>query len=407
VNPISSALIVATMDTKGQEALYIANCLKNEGVSVRLMDAGIKGQSPVPVNVTREEVAEAAGTTLADVQDIKQEGKALRVMTSGATSQAQDLFRQGKIQGIIGLGGSMGTTLASGVMRSFPIGFPKVMISTMASRDTRAFVGTKDIMMLHSVCDLSHLNRVTRAVLKNGSMALAGMLRQTASDEISALPPPVLLSTLGTTEACAQALRKDLEDVGNEVIMFHTNGSGGMAMEEMIVQEKVAAVIDLSLHEIADHLFGGDYDAGPSRGAVALERGIPTILVPGNIDFVVTGPFEKAKKQFSERAYHIHNAAITVVRTDQQEIEIIAKQVAELCNAAKGPVAVWVPMKGLSAFDSQDGPLHDPAGPEVFAGAFKAVAKNASCLNRSPHHINDPEFTAVLFKALTQLIGEG
>ena len=404
MNSTASALIVATMDTKGQEALYIAECLENEGVSVCLMDAGIKGQSPAEVNVTREEVARAGGTTLAEVQDIKQEGQALKVMTTGATRRAGELFRQGKIQGIIGLGGSMGTTLGSGVMRSFPIGFPKVMISTMASRDTRAFVGTKDIMMLYSVCDLSHLNRITRTVLKNGALALAGMLRQTASEEISVLPPPVLLSTLGTTEACAQALRQDLEDGDNEVIMFHTNGSGGKAMEEMIAGEDIAAVIDLSLHEIADHLFGGDYDAGPTRGTAALELGIPTILVPGNIDFLVTGPFEKAKKQFPGRPYHIHNAAITVVRTGQKEIEIIAERIAELCDSARGPVAVWVPMKGLSAFDSPGGPLHDPAGPEIFAAAFRANAAKKSCLNRSPHHINDPEFTEDIFKALRQLL---
>jgi len=404
VNASASALIVATMDTKGQEALYIAECLENEGVSACLMDAGIRGHCPAAVSVTREEVARAAGTTLAEVQGIRQEGRALRVMTAGAEHRAQDLFRQGKIQGIIGLGGSMGTTLATGVMRSFPIGFPKVMISTMASRDTRAFVGTKDIMMLYSVCDLSHLNRVTQMILKNGALALAGMLRQTASDEISALSPPILLSTLGTTETCAQALRHDLENHEHEVIMYHTNGSGGRAMEEMIACENIAAVIDLSLHEIGDHLFGGDYDAGPARGAPALDSGIPTILVPGNIDFLVTGPFEQAQKQFPKRPYHIHNDAITVVRTASEEIEMIAKRVAELCDSAAGAVGVWVPMKGLSAFDGAGGPLHDPAGPEVFAAAFEASLKKESCLNRSPHHINDPEFSEIIFKALTQLL---
>jgi uncharacterized protein (UPF0261 family) len=404
MNSTASALIVATMDTKGQEAVYIAECLQNAGISVCLMDAGIKGHCPAAVSVTREAVARAAGTTLAEVQGIKQEGQALRVMTTGATRQARDLFRQGKIQGIIGLGGSMGTTLASGVMRSFPIGFPKVMISTMASRDTRAFVGTKDIMMLYSVCDLSHLNRVTRTVLKNGAMALAGMLRQTVSSGVSALSPPILLSTLGTTEACAQALRQDLETRGHEVIMFHTNGSGGQAMEEMIAGEDIAAVVDLSLHEIGDHLFGGDYDAGPARGAAALKGGIPTILVPGNIDFLVSGPFEKAHKQFPDRPYHIHNDAITVVRTGPKEIEIIAERVAALCNRARGPVAVWVPMKGLSAFDSEGGPLHEPAGPQIFAAALEANLKKKSCLNRSTHHINDPEFSRIVFKALARLL---
>ena len=404
MNSNPSALIVATMDTKGDEALFIADCLENAAVSACLMDAGIKGQCPAAVNIDREEVARAAGTTLAEVQGIKQEGKALEAMTTGATRMAADMFRQGKVQGIIGLGGSMGSTLVSGVMRSFPIGFPKVLISTMASRDTRAFVGTKDIMMLYSVCDLSHLNRVTRTVLKNGAMALAGMLRQPIADEFSILSPPVLMTTLGTTEVCAQSLRNELEVGGHEVIMFHSNGSGGMAMEEMVSRDKVAAVIDLSLHEIADHLFGGDYDAGPARGAAGLERGIPTVLVPGNIDFLVTGPFEKAKKDFPNRPYHIHNAAITVVRTGQKEIEAIAKQVAALCDGITGPLSIRVPMKGLSAFDSPNGPLYDPAGPEIFVNAFKANAKNYSFLNQSPHHINDPEFSQDVFRAVKQLL---
>ena len=381
--------------------MYIADCLQNEGITVCTMDAGIKGQSPVPVDIRREEVAQGAGRTLAEVQNIRQEGQALKLMTVGADHLARELYRQGKIQGIIGLGGSMGTTLATGVMRSFPIGFPKVMISTMASRDTRAFVGTKDIMMLYSVCDLSHLNRVTRMILKNGAMALAGMLRQKGSGQAPALPPPVLLSTLGTTEVCAQVLRKNLEHQGREVIMFHTNGQGGKSMEEMIAEEKIAAVVDLSLHEIADHLFGGDYDAGPTRGSTALKHGIPTILVPGNIDFLVTGPVEKAREQFPNRPFHVHNAAITVVRTQRKEIEILAKTIAELCNTALGPVVVWVPMGGLSAFDSKGGPLHDAAAPELFAGIFRENVNEKALLNLSPHHINDPDFAKSVLESIS------
>ena len=400
MEPTVTALVVATMDTKGEEALYIADCLEKEGIAACVMDTGIRGQSPVSVDIGRQAVAESAGQTLPEVQNIEQEGRALKIMTVGADRLTQALLEQGKIQGIIGLGGSMGTTLASGVMRSLPIGFPKVMISTMASRDTRAFVGTKDIMMLNSVCDLSHLNRLTRLILKNGAAALAGMLRQHGSGQAPALCPPVLLSTLGTTEVCAQMLRKNLEQQGQEVIMFHSNGSGGKAMEEMITAEKIAAVVDLSLHEITDHLFGGDYDAGPTRGSAALKRGVPTILIPGNIDFLVTGPVEKARKQFPNRPYHVHNAAITVVRTQRKEIEILAKTIAELCNTALGPVAVWVPMGGFSAFDCKDSPLHDPAAPELFIRIFRETLNEQAFLNLSPHHINDPEFTKSVLGAV-------
>ena len=391
-----TALIVATMDTKGREAMFLADCLKAEGLAVKIMDAGIKGRSSTPVDVTRQEVARAGGKSLPDVQNIGHEGKALEVMTNGAIQCAGELYRQNQIQGVIGLGGSMGTTLGSGVMRSFPVGLPKVMISTMASRDTRAFVGTKDILMLHSVCDLAGLNRVTRKILRNGALALAGMLRSAVPDDAAEQGPLVFVSTLGTTEACAQQVRQTLEEKSNEVVIFHTVGSGGKAMEEMIQQENVSVLVDLSLHEIADHLFGGDYDAGPKRGSVALDQKIPTILVPGNIDFLVTGPVENAQKQFPNRPYHVHNAAITVVRTKQEEIEMLAQTIAGLCNKAKGTVKILVPMNGFSAFDHKEGPLHDPEAPEIFIKSLEKSLDDKSCLTALPFYINDPEFAQAI-----------
>ena len=391
-----TALIVATMDTKGQETMYLADCLKTEGLAVTIMDAGIRGQCPVPVDIPREKVAQAGGKSLEEVQTIGHEGQALEVMTNGAIQCARELHRQNQVQGIIGLGGSMGTTLGSGVMRSFEVGLPKVMISTMASRDTRAFVGTKDIFMLHSVCDLVGLNRVTKKILRNGALALAGMLRSVVPDDAPEQKSLVFVSTLGTTEACAQQVRKTLEEKNNEVVIFHTVGSGGKAMEEMIQQENVSVLVDLSLHEIADHLFGGDYDAGPKRGSVALDQKIPTILVPGNIDFLVTGPVENAQKQFPNRPYHVHNAAITVVRTKQEEIEMLAQTIAGLCNKAKGIVKILVPMNGFSAFDHKEGPLHDPEAPEIFIKSLEKSLDDKSCLTALPFYINDPEFAQVI-----------
>jgi len=392
------------MDTKGQEALFIATCLKQAGISVKIMDAGIRGKSPVPADIGREEVARAGGKSLAQVQHIGHEGRALEVMTAGAIACAQDLYRRNRFRGVIGLGGSMGTTLASGVMRSLPVGLPKVMISTMASRDTRAFVGTKDILMLHSVCDLAGLNRLTRKILRNGALALAGMLQTTTGAEDQTSKPLIFLSTLGTTEACAQKVRQVLEEKGNEVVIFHTVGSGGQAMEEMIESEGVSALVDLSLHELADHRFGGDYDAGPNRGNTALQRGLPTILVPGNIDFLVSGPLETARRQFPDRPYHVHNAAITVVRSTHEEIEILSQTVANWCNAATGPVKILVPLAGFSAFDSKEGPLYDPQGPQRFAKVIRERLNDQTTVNLLPYHINAPEFAAAILEAFDQLV---
>jgi uncharacterized protein (UPF0261 family) len=400
---MENVLIIATMDTKGREALFLRACLEKAGIPALILDAGIRGESPVPVGINREKVARAGDKTLAEVQDMGHEGRALEVMINGALRCAQDLYGRGEIGGLISVGGSMGTTLGTGVMRSFPVGFPKVMISTMASRNTHDFVGTKDIFMLHSVCDISGLNRITNKVLHNGAMAMAGMM-QHPHPSLSLEKPLVFISTLGTTEACAQKVRAHLERADKEVVVFHTVGAGGKAMEEMVLEEDVKAVLDLSLHEIADHVFGGDYDAGPERGASALQRGIPTILVPGNMDFLVTGPIKAAQQRFPNRAYHSHNAAITAVRTTHDEMEILAKAVADLCNGSKGPCAVFVPMGGFSAFDSKEGPLYDPAGPEIFAATLQKTLRADSSVHLLPHHINDLEFAATLIRALEEFI---
>jgi len=388
------------MDTKGKEAHFLESCMKDAGIRVLVMDAGIRGKNPYPVAITRKEVARAAGRSLEEIQGLGHEGEALALMTSGAIQCARRLFQDRGFQGIIGLGGSMGTTLGTGVMRAFPLGIPKVMISTMASRNTRSFVGTRDILMLHSVCDLAGL---TRKVLQNGALAVAGMAKK-RPPESATTRPLVALSTLGTTETCAVRVREGLESRNMEVVVFHTVGAGGEAMEELIRGEEVSAVVDLSLHEIADHHYGGDYDAGPDRGKAALEKGVPTLLVPGNMDFLVTGPIKEAKARFPGRPCHVHNAAITVVRTNREELGAMAGIMAGLCARSKGPVAVTVPMGGFSAFDGPEGPLYDPEGPSLFLEALKGCLRKDIPLHTVPCHINDPEFGDTLLEQITGLM---
>lgn len=399
----AEVLVVATMDTKAPEALYVGGVLAEQGVSTLIMDAGIMGTCPCPVAVTREEVARAAGKGLADVRDLGHEGQAMEIMISGAVSLARILFREGRIKGIIALGGSMGTTLGTGVMRNLPVGFPKVMISTMASRNTRAFVGTKDIMMLHSVCDLAGLNRVTRRVLRNGALALAGMVRGGACKPAEKRPL-ALLSTLGTIEACAVRVRQGLEALGYEVVTFHTVGSGGEAMDEMIRDGEVNAVVDLSLHEVADHLFDGDYDAGADRGKAGLRKGLPTVLVPGNIDFLSSGTLIETKRRFPNRRYHRHNAAITLVRTAPDEMAFMGRALGDICREATGPAAVVVPAKGFSVVDRENGPLHDPDGASVFVKALKEAFPEKIPLKILPCHINDPEFADAVISAFSLML---
>jgi uncharacterized protein (UPF0261 family) len=196
-----------------------------------------------------------------------------------------------------------------------------------------------------------------------------------------------------------------LEEKGNEVIIFHAVGSGGAAMEEIIRQMKVAAVVDLSLNEIGDHRFGGEYDAGPGRGTAALEKGIPTIMVPGNMDFLGGGAFELAQKRFPDRKYHRHNAAITAVRTELHEVKEMAAIMAERCNAASGPLVVLIPLGGFSAFDRPGGPFHDPRASKIFAQTFKKKLREGIPLHILPFHINDTEFAQALIRAFETLVG--
>ncbi|MFP4086333.1 MAG: Tm-1-like ATP-binding domain-containing protein [Desulfobacteraceae bacterium] len=398
-----NVLLIVTMDTKGDLAGFVESCLEAAGVRTLIIDAGIMGECDRRVEVSREVVARAAGTTLEAVRSIGHEGKALSEMIRGAIACSQEIVKQGNVRGVMGIGGSMGTTLGTAVMRRFPFGFPKLMITTMASRDTRSFVGTRDILMLHSVCDLSGLNRATRTVLGNGAAAMAGMVRYKKPLQ-DKWKPLVVLSTLGTTETCAVRVRAKLESKGYEVVVFHTVGSGGEAMDELIREHSVVAAVDLSLHELTDNRFGGDYNAGPDRGKAAMEKGIPTLLIPGNTDFIVTGTLKRAKEKFPGRTSHSHNTAITTIRTSGEELKAIGRVVGELCNQARGPVEILIPQKGLSAFDHPNGPMYDPEGPGSFIQGLEGVLGNPGSVHKIPAHVNDAAFSNAVVEAFDRVM---
>lgn len=383
------------MDTKAEQVAYLHTCLTEAGVKVILMDVGIMRKSPIAVDVTQDDVALAAGHTLADVRSLKHEGRASQVMVAGASRRAHDLYREGRINAVISLGGSVGTDIGTAVMRSFPIGFPKVMISTLASHDVRPFVGTKDILMFPTICDLSGVNRILKRILRNGALAVAGMAKQTLHEDVG--PKPLaFVGTLGISEPCAHKVRDALEAKGREVIIFHTTGIGGLAMEEMIVEGQADIVVEVSLQELVAHLFEGDYDAGPDRLGAAFKRGTPTLLVPGCTDFIVSGPIGITRRQFPDRLYHRHNAAITAVRTQHEETQIVARRIARLSNKAGGPRAIAVPLGGFSGFDCPGGPLYDPEAPRIMAEVLKKELTEQTPLYLSNHHINDPEFGHLL-----------
>lgn len=393
-------LMVITQDSKAAEAGFIRKCLEDCGLEVIHLDPSVRGTSS-SAEIPPERIAAATGKTMQEVRSLNHEAKCLEIMTRGAIRCAQELHQQIGISGIIGVGGSLGTDVATAIMRSFPFGLPKVMVSTMASGMTRPFVGTKDIMMAPSICDVTGLNPVTRRVFQNSAMALAGMAHGYRPSAASG-KPMVVISTLGATERCCDSIRRGLEQRGFEVVVFHTQGVGGVAMDEAVREQEVSVAVNLSLVEVSDYLCKGLYSGGAERCKASLEKGVPTVFAPGNIDFMVAGPIEDAKVRFPGRRYHIHNSELTAVRAGAEEFKRTAEHMAGLIREAKGPVAFYVPLLGFSAHDSEQGHLHDPSLPPVFAEHLKKVMPTGVPVRVFPYHINDERFaTEILNQVLT------
>jgi uncharacterized protein (UPF0261 family) len=392
-------LMIVTLDTKEVEARFIRKCLEDSGLEVYHLDASVRRSVDAGADITPDQIAAAAGTTMPEVRALNHEAKCLEVMIKGAIPCAHALHERLGLSGILGAGGSLGTVLATAVMRTFPFGLPKVMISTLASGMTKPFVGTKDIVMVNSVCDVLGLNTVTRHVFQNGALALAGMAHGYKPSEASG-KPLVVISTLSTTEKCCVAIRKAVEQRGFEVMVFHTSGNGGVTMDETVREQEVAVVVNLSLIEVSDYLVQGLFSGGPDRCKASLEKGVPTIFAPGNIDFMVAGPIEDAKTRFPGRRYHIHNAALTAVRAEAGEFKRVAEHMAGLIRNAKGPAAFFVPLHGFSEHDSERGHLHDLTLPPVFAEHLKKVIPAGVPVVEVPCHINDEPFAKKIIEQI-------
>ena len=384
-------LMIITQDTKEVEARYLRKCLEDSGLEVYHLDPSIRHTVDAGADITPAQIAAAAGKTMPEIRALNHEAKCLEIMIRGAIPCAHELDGRVGLSGIIGVGGSLGTALCTAVMRTFQFGLPKVMISTMASGNTRPFVGTSDMIMVHSVCDVLGLNTVTRRIFENSALALAGMAHG-FKPCVSSGKPLVVISTLSVTEKCCLAIRKAVEQRGFEVMVFHTSGTGGATMDEIIRDQEVSVVVNLSLIEVSDFLSQGLFSGGPDRCKASLEKGIPTIFAPGNIDIIVAGPVEDAKKRYPDRRYHVHNASLTAVRSGAEEFRRVAEHMAGLIKEAKGPVAFFVPLLGFSDHDSEQGHLHDPSLPPVFAEHLRKVMPPGVPVVEVPCHINDEPF---------------
>jgi uncharacterized protein (UPF0261 family) len=399
-------LLIVTQDTKYEEGQFLRVCLEDGGCDVIHLDASVRGTIG-GAEISPEEIAGAAGKTIEEVRALGHEGKCQAVMIEGSIKVALEAHEKHHFSGILSVGGSMGTTLGTMVMQQFPYGIPKLMISTLASGFTAPFVGLKDIAMLNAVCDISGLNSIARDVFRDGAYATAGAARAYKPVPLDARPL-VLVSTLGTTERAVRALRESLEADGFEVMAFHTTGNGGKTLDAIATDRNVVAVVDMSLVEINDLLNDGICNAGPERATAALKKGVPTIFAPGNCDFyIMPSPMAVGDSPFGGRKFHIHNPALTAVRTNQQDLERLADHVAGIAKDAKGPVRFYIPLHGFSNHDSPQGHIHEPSLPPLFADYAEKIMPSNVAVRRFDCHINDPEFAAALADAVREYAGIG
>jgi len=395
-------VLLGTLDTKGLEFSYINEYLKQKGFDTILVDAGVRGAPQLQPDISHDEVAAAAGATVAELAAPGGgEAMAINTMSKGAAKVAQELYRSGKLDGIISVGGSLGTSIATAAMRELPFGLPKVMVTTMASGDTHPYVGTKDIIMFHSVADLVGLNRVTERVLANAAAAIEGMVAAPVPQPAD--KPVIAISNLGPMTACAQAVKTILEQKGYEVVIFHSVGTGGEALEAMIEEGLVNGVFDLTLWEITNRLFGGVWDPGPHRLEAAGRKGIPQVIAPGMID-VIAFNIDAVAEGFRERKLIKHTESVVVAPLNAEEMGHVAEVVAEKLNMATGPTAVITPTKGFSPGGKEGRPYHNPERDRHFIKVLKERLKPEITFVELELYINDALFAEKAAGLLCQLM---
>lgn len=386
-----NVFLPGTFDTKGIEFAFVKSLLEKQGFNCICADAGVLNPPSFAPDISREDVFIAAGTTLKKILLEQNRGNAVEAAAKGLAKIALDLFNQGKIHGVLGMGGSAGTTLGTAAMRALPFGVPKIMVSTLASGQVRSFVGVKDITMMHSVVDISGLNRISTKVLSNAAHAMAGMLKAPASNPN--LEKTLLAATMfGVTTPCVELGRNILEQSGREVLVFHATGTGGLTMESFIRDGLIKGVLDITTTELADELVGGILSAGNERLTAAAMMGIPQIISVGALDMVNFGPMDTVPEKFRNRRLHAHNSNVTLMRTTPEENALLGKEIALKANSAKGATAIIFPLRGISALDALGKPFWWPEANHALKKSLKLGLNPDVEYIEMDLHINDTAF---------------
>ena len=387
--------ILGTLDTKGEEHSFVAELIHQRGHRTLLIDTGTQGDPTVKPDVSRSE--------LVGNQAFTDRGEAVAAMAEAAAAFCAKLVVERKIDGILSLGGGGGTAISTAAMRALPVGFPKLMVSTLAASESApVYMGVKDVTMMPSIVDIAGLNRISRPILANAAGAISGMaeIAAPASND----NPMIVASMFGNTTDCVNHAKEILETAGYEVLVFHATGTGGRTMESLIESGLVTGVLDLTTTELADEHVGGILSAGPARLEAAARAGVPTVIAPGCLDMVNFGEPDSVPKQFAKRKFYHHNPQVTLMRTSANECCALGEIMAGKINRSTGPVKVMLPLAGISIISQPGGPFHDGPADEAFFNSMKSNLRNDIPVEEFDCAINDTHFAEAAARALLDLM---
>jgi len=398
-----TVVIVGALDTKGKEFAFVRALIEKEGLQTLVVDFGVMGKPEFAPDIARDVVARQGGGDLAALSTGEHKDAAMQVMAAGLAVVVSDLYANGKLDGILGMGGSGGTSIATRAMRALPVGVPKVMVSTVGGGDVSAYTGTKDITFIPSIVDVAGINSISRVIYTNAAGAIAGMVKMDRP-KAAAEKPLVAASMFGNTTTCVDRARSLVEAAGYEVLVFHATGTGGKTMEGLIRDGYIVASMDITTTELADEVCGGVFSAGPERCLAASRQGIPTILVPGCVDMANFGSVESMPEKYRSRNIYQWNPNVTLLRTNVAENTRMGEMLAAAANASTSTVTIILPLKGVSMLDSLGGQFWDPEADKACYDAIKNNLKPGIPVIEADHNINDPEFADLCAQTLLAML---
>jgi uncharacterized protein (UPF0261 family) len=370
---------------------------------VILVDAGVQGEPAIEVDVSRQEVAQAAGADVRELAAAGDRGTAVETMARGAAAIVERLYEEGRLDGVVGMGGTGGTSLVTHAMQRLPVGVPKLMVSTVGSGDTRPYVGAVDIAMMYSVVDIAGVNQISARIIGNAAAAIAGMA-SASIPEPAETRPLIGASMFGVTTPCVTSARERLEELGYEVLVFHQTGTGGQSMEELVRAGFIVGVLDVTTTELCDELVGGVLAAHPERLEIAGAAGVPQVVSLGALDMVNFGPMDTVPERFRSRNLYVHNPSVTLMRTTPEECAELGRRVATKLSAATGPTALFIPLKGVSMIATEGQPFHDPEADEaLFSAVREHLGPNVE-LHELDMDVNDPRFALAMADRLHEML---